>query len=624
MGIVCDKTGLLCQEVSILVDSLFLKGLITYPGSKKSDFYKTLDFEKIIFDLTENDKIGEYKPPNMSDFDLDDPECVQRLGFNNPATIFPLKKGENLSTFEQHVFNHIVKYLISSMLGDAEGEETTTILKLGDHHFQRTDFELTKPGFYKILPYDWKAETTLQSLEIGEEVTINSLTLETVESSPPQMFDELALIQSLKKFKFSDFPSLYKAILECQETGLLNKNSSNGILETSNLGLAMFRAFFTIKIVDIFSPNFRKQFEKELDEVSHGNLEKDDFLKNYNAIYAKKLEYLQNGQKHLVNCFKYYEIFPDDNILKPGTEWNSNSKALDKLTKKKRDRLKATKTDFCPRCDFKGLLSYEANENGFLVLRCPKCELDHQAGEILACDIDKVSVVYNFQCPLDNFPVLQYKKVDGQKESYEYIAPHSYNWDIEDIGKGQYEYSERKNKMKCIDCTVRNCQYSDKTQYPVLDCIDCGHFYTIIGTKKDYFNYLNCKGRVKGYGGRERDCRGYYKRNEGVERCKFPALDIFCQNTAMCIQLNSRKLIFIYDVEEMPEEIKDRADVETPTEVLMCVLCDPYLIESGQALVPDKNMNKTYDQEVAKRKNEKKKRDFNKLQKKAKPNKKKK
>ena len=43
-----------------------------------------------------------------------------------------------------------------------------------------------------------------------------------------------------------------------------------------------------------------------------------------------------------------------------------------------------------------------------------------------------------FKCEIDNFPVIKY---DG-KFGPTFSAPHSFNWDIEEIGNN-YEYKER-------------------------------------------------------------------------------------------------------------------------------------------------------------------------------------
>lgn len=237
----------------------------------------------------------------------------------------------NLSSEERHIYDLVVKRFLSVMMPPYEYEQTTIKANINGETFIAKGNITKNKGFKKLyekVSLDEEEESQeLPILNKGDKIKISEVKLIKKQTTPPARFNEATLLSAMEN------PQKYVS---------LSKEASKTLGETGGLGTVATRADIIEKLFNSFvierqgkeivptskgkqlielvpedlkSPLLTAKWEKELDDISKGKANPNNFTEEMKKYSIKLIEDVKNEGakfhhdnqtgKKCPNCGKY-------------------------------------------------------------------------------------------------------------------------------------------------------------------------------------------------------------------------------------------------------------------------------------------------------------------------------
>ena len=216
----------------------------------------------------------------------------------------------NLSTEERHIYDLVVKRFLSVMMPPYEYEQTTIKANINGENFIAKGNITKNKGFKKLyekVSLDEEEESQeLPILNKGDKIKILEVKLIKKQTTPPARFNEATLLSAMEN------PQKYVS---------LSKEASKTLGETGGLGTVATRADIIEKLFNSFvierqgkeivptskgkqlielvpedlkSPLLTAKWEKELDDISKGKANPNNFTEEMKKYSIKLIEDVKN------------------------------------------------------------------------------------------------------------------------------------------------------------------------------------------------------------------------------------------------------------------------------------------------------------------------------------------
>lgn len=190
------------------------------------------------------------------------------------------------------LYTLIWRRFVASFMAPAVFDSVRVTISAGDYLFAATGSSLAFEGFYAVWPREEK-DTTLPSLEAGEELTLHGLDPVQHFTEPPRRYTEASLVKELEELGIGR-PSTYVPIISTiqQRKYVKLENRQFVPLELGETVNRLMKQHFP-EIVDV---KFTAQVESSLDQVEDGEREWTELLTDF---YGEFRSALQQAEKDM-------------------------------------------------------------------------------------------------------------------------------------------------------------------------------------------------------------------------------------------------------------------------------------------------------------------------------------
>ena len=270
-----------------IAESLYMKGLISYPRVDNTVYPDTLDLRACVRTLAGN---PDYEPTCRSILAKSKITATRgKQQTTDHPPIYPTAMATNgtLSGQDWKLYNLIARRFLATLSEAAVVEGTTVTLHVNGEAFTAKGDVLVKPGFRAVYPYGLKKDEQLPALEVGQAVAFNGATCQAKQTEPPARYSQGKLVQEMEKLGLGTKSTRASIIERLYDV----KYIANDPIEPSQLGMAVIDALDTFA-PRITSPEMTAELEREMDQITEGATTKDDVVGNSRKLLDEQLSVL--------------------------------------------------------------------------------------------------------------------------------------------------------------------------------------------------------------------------------------------------------------------------------------------------------------------------------------------
>jgi DNA topoisomerase-1 len=282
------RLGLSGVNAMRIAESLYLKGLVSYPRTDNQVYPKALKVHKVLkkFEKTNyKDCLAflrkDLVPTKGSKETKDHPPI-------HPTGLRP----ENIDSGEQKVFDLIVRRFISTFSRDCVEETTRVRLDVEGHDFVAAGYRVVKPGWRGVYTFSNKDDNILPALSNGDSLKVLSLDCISKETQPPNRYGHGSIIKAMSDLNIgtkSTRPSIVQKLIN--RYYVFNSKS----LAPTPVAMAVMNALDSYANI-ITESSMTRELEDAMEGIADGKLTKESVVLKSRKLLLNALKVLLKNQ----------------------------------------------------------------------------------------------------------------------------------------------------------------------------------------------------------------------------------------------------------------------------------------------------------------------------------------
>jgi len=300
--------GFTSAKVLKIAQSLYEKKYITYPRTSSMHLDESLIGKtKKVVDILKQGLPYEDEVKFHTGKRVFDSTKVEGHSAIIPTYLIP----KNLSEDEWLVYNAIKNRLLMQFMPIAVHQETKLIMELTDQPLKfKANGRIQKEKGWKVVENVKSKDKILPRLLKGDLLDVRELNIVHHETKPPKAHTEKTLLKIMetcgKKYKNEEEEILqvlsgFSIGTAATRADIISKLKNTGYIEsqqkslvTTELGRKMVETF---PIKDLFDLEYTGRLEKQLQEVSKGQMSKNVFLRSIFAFTSESVDKIKSHQE---------------------------------------------------------------------------------------------------------------------------------------------------------------------------------------------------------------------------------------------------------------------------------------------------------------------------------------
>jgi DNA topoisomerase-1 len=258
-------------------ESLYLKGLISYPRTDNTVYPASLDLHASLHALTGYAPVASVAGRLAGAGKLTPTRGKKRTTDHPPIYPVGAPKRE-LSGDQAKVYDLVARRFLATLLPGAVVEGQRLDVRVGSEPFLARGSRVAKPGFLEVYErYAAKRDRPLPPLGPGDELEVLEVRSEAKETQPPSRYGQGPLIEKMEELGLGTKATRADIIQHLYDRNYVRDNP----VEPTELGLALVAAFDVAMQeapLDISSSDMTAELEREMDRISEGQLRREDVV----------------------------------------------------------------------------------------------------------------------------------------------------------------------------------------------------------------------------------------------------------------------------------------------------------------------------------------------------------
>lgn len=544
-----------------VAESLYNKGLISYPRTETNQFNMTYNLKGLIQKQTGNPECGDFASRLLTPASEQDIVTFvwPRAGGSDDGAHPPIHPTEAEpssfdSTDHMKVYKYITKRFLACCSVDAHGAETSVQVRVGEaEFFTAKGIIVEHKGYLEVMhPLEKWAEREMPSalLHQGATLPYESFIMRQSQTQPPPLLSEADLISLMDHYGIGTDATIAEHIKKVQERNyVVRLATAGGRFSPTDIGKALVVAHERCQL-HLARPHMRATQEKDLKKISNGQAQAATVLQNALSDYSVKFSQLRGNAQTLTIEFQsrfsisssatWETLIP--NITECGVCRNQMHLKGEPVsggappTRRSRNRGRG-----------RGRRGGHANdgEGRGRSLYCERCNKSHKLprfGQVSAHEV---------RCAICKFQILQV--TNSTTKSQHTICPYCLN---EPPTDATINPENKTTEFRCFMCVHPNCSLAGGTpsnQTNIAECPLCRSQCSIREARKTGSKYIACTSG--------RDCEFVYW---------FPKTAIqsvaAAEGDSMCGRCRSHNITITWRRSAVP--------LGTPPKYSGCIWCD--------------------------------------------------
>ncbi len=481
------------DRVMEIAESLYTKGLISYPRTETDKFGHTYDLKSFIVKQTSHPEWGGFAsrlltPPTQEDIVT---FGWPRNGNKDDGAHPPIHPTESAppqfdSEDHQKLYMYITKRFLACCSVDARGSETTVQVRVGEaEYFTARGLIVEHRGWLEVMHSfeKWsEREMPVALLSQGATLPYESLILRKSMTQPPPLLSESDLISLMDHYGIGTDATIAEHIKKVQERNYVIKNA--GRFSPSEIGISLVTAHERCQL-HLARPHMRADQERDLKRISSGQANATTVLESALQDYRSKFDQLRGNTETLRNEFqnRFQEASASTwSTLIPNL---SECGVCHGMMDLKGDPNGGTSGGGTGRGRGRRRGHASGGDGAGRMLHCRSCDKSHKLprfGNIAR---------HNVHCPICGFQSLEF--TNTTKKTSHTLCPHCVN---KPPDSKELNPEGKTNDFRCFMCAHPTCANSGGDRSSICKCPKCGSDCRLREARKTGSPFISCeKGR---------------------------------------------------------------------------------------------------------------------------------
>jgi DNA topoisomerase-1 len=286
-----NRRGYSASRAMKIAESLYTKGLISYPRTDNTVYPRTLGLRRILEKLKDSSlskeakeilALKELKPSRGKKFSTDHPPIHPVAGAKKTKL-----KGDNWSIYEL-----VVRRFLATLAPDMVLHVSKATLDVEGEKFEASGAQILDRGWQKYYHYIEVEEAHLPKLEIGEDVKLNEVDLENNETKPPYRFTQGYLLREMENLGLGTKSTRHEIIQK-----LIRREYVEGkYLRPTDAGIALINTLEE-HANQIAKPDMTRTLEEDMMGIAKGEKSLEEVVEESQEMLVETLEVLETHKR---------------------------------------------------------------------------------------------------------------------------------------------------------------------------------------------------------------------------------------------------------------------------------------------------------------------------------------
>ncbi len=269
-----------------IAESLYLKGLISYPRTDNTVYPKSINLRKIVNDLGRS----EFKKFLKKDLI---PTRGKKESKDHPPIHPTGIKPTDLTANESKIYELIVKRFLATLSKDSVEQTKKVIISVGNDEFIANGYKIIDKGWRGVYDYSLKKEILIPDLMINDKLKIDSITINEKLTQPPNRYGHGTIIKLMSNLNLgtkSTRPAIIQKLIDRYYV-FYSKS-----LEPTPIAISVINALKKYAPL-IVSPEMTSNLEKSMELIASGVESKESVVNKSRKLLIKALDSLESNKE---------------------------------------------------------------------------------------------------------------------------------------------------------------------------------------------------------------------------------------------------------------------------------------------------------------------------------------
>ncbi|MFH0714526.1 MAG: DNA topoisomerase I [Candidatus Diapherotrites archaeon] len=300
--------GFRAGEAMNIAESLYMRGLISYPRTDNQTYPASLELKEVLNELLKGKEFAG------------DIEYIFSLGPLNPSKgkeskdhppVYPVEYASKEQVGERNykIYELVVRRFLATLAEEAITDNLSVDIDIAGEPFVAKGQLIRKAGWKKVYPYSALSEVKLPPLKEGDIVNVKLHEMLSKETLPPAHYSQSALIKLMEDLGLGTKATRHEMI---QKLYARNYIFGNKAIEANQIGFAVIDALKKHS-EEVTKPKMTSDLELEMEEIADGKRSKKEVVDDSRKLLAGILEDLLAHKNEVAGELR--NAFREDSIL---------------------------------------------------------------------------------------------------------------------------------------------------------------------------------------------------------------------------------------------------------------------------------------------------------------------
>jgi DNA topoisomerase III len=244
---------------SQIAESLYNKGMLSYPRTETDQYDKEFDFKSLIEKQASDNQWGAFAL-GLNEGGFERPRNGKRNDQAHPP-IHPTAHANELFGDDKKVYDYVTRRFLACCSKDAMGQQTTVALDVAGESFHATGVIVLERNYLDVFVYDKWETNVLPDFEEGDTFLPTSCLLKEGETSRPKLLTEADLVALMDKNGIGTDATIAEHIAKVidRQYVMTRQEGRTKYLVPSTLGIGLVEGYNKIDLEKSLSKPFLRR-----------------------------------------------------------------------------------------------------------------------------------------------------------------------------------------------------------------------------------------------------------------------------------------------------------------------------------------------------------------------------
>ncbi|MDI6717142.1 MAG: DNA topoisomerase I [Actinomycetota bacterium] len=286
--------GISTANAMRIAESLYMRGLISYPRVDNTVYPPSLNLREILEMLMASPQFGMMATELLKQKELTPTRGKRQATDHPPIHPTGVANKDELDAQEWKIYELVVRRFYATLAPISVSESMRIDIDTNGEIFFTRGNRVVEEGWLKYYPYSRKKDEEVPPVNEGDIVAFMGANIEDKETQPPARYSQGKLIQKMEELGLGTKATRHEIIKSLYDRGYIHGDP----IQPTETGMAVAESL--LKYAErIATPTMTAELEKDMDAIAEGETSHDAVVERSRQMLASIMLSLKSKQAEL-------------------------------------------------------------------------------------------------------------------------------------------------------------------------------------------------------------------------------------------------------------------------------------------------------------------------------------